>query len=243
MSKIQALNRISSGPIRCCLNKFNPEKAGFVLKDGTIQFKNQETAIEYGIHRCCAALQGTKPFERAVNIKGSRVIQEIQGAETEIRAHNFTEIMVHGHPDFDFYPKGVTNAVSLDDYECFIDRDCMKKIYAVNSKGEYYKLEKIPGFDFSKIDVGKTFGDFNIKFKQSLYGGKDAPPEYQRIVKECFQKLDWHYYMDKLVHICMRYDESSPPRYVINGLHEFWVKFGKLFGVTAETNFSHFKNL
>jgi len=244
MSGIKALNRIVSGPIRFSLKDINPKKIGLFLKDGSINFKNQETAIEYAMNRCRTALQGPKPFERGVNIKGSRVIQEIQGAETEIRTNNFTEVFVHGHPDFEFYPKGVTNAVSPSDYEALISRNCIKKIYAINSKGEYYKMEKTPRFDYSKVNPGKAFGDFNTKYYQTVYGGEDAPLEYQEIVRECFQKQDWYYYLDNITPIGRQYENSSsPPKFVINGLHKFWVKFGKLFGVTVETNFSHFRNL
>lgn len=244
---IRPLNRFVSGPVRPRLININPQKIGIILKDGSIQFKNQDAAIEYGINRCCAALQGNNPFERGININGSRVIREIQGNETKIKIHNNldnTEVFIHGHPDF--LEKGITNALSDSDYECFIKYDCMKKMYAVNSKGEFYKMEKIPGFNFSESfqkEICSRFGDFNTKLMKTIYGGPSAPQWQWEIVDECFRKKDPEYYRDVFCKRVMYPIEAmeQPPKYVIDGGHLFWVKFGELFGVKTETNFSNFK--
>lgn len=239
MGKIHPINRILSGPVKFCLKDINFQKAGIFLKDGTIQFKNQEAAIEYGMNRCRQALQGHNPFERQVNIKGRRVIQEFQGTKTGLRGHNTTEVTIHGHPDT--YAEGCTMAISEGDFASFKKNKCEKVMYVVNSKGEYYKMEKIPGFDYSEIDIWDTFGDFCVKWMREIFGGKGAPEKQKRLLEYGLQNKNLNCFYEYLDNV--GYSPKNFPKYMVDGSHAFWLKYANRFGVKTETNFSNFKNI
>ena len=190
--------------------KINPKELGARLSDGSISFANQETAIEYGIERCRQALIAPNPFERAVNIKGRRVVAEIQGTADSVNLHNRAEVMIHGHPDT--YEKGCTTALSTGDYEFFIEHNCIKRMMAVNSKGEFYQMVKKPDADFSiySKNIGALFEELN----------------YRRYIPEQADNLP----MNRL------------PKWLVDNSHKFWMEQGKYCKVIISTNFSNFIN-
>ena len=235
------MNRALKAPWAFRPKAVNPKKLGLVLNDGSINFLNQEAAIEYGLNQCQKSLKGVKPFERAVGIKDSRVVFQVDGAEGFIPLHNATEIMIHSHPDT--YAKGCTVAPSSGDYQTFIDKSCMKKMYVVNSNGEYYKLSKIPDFDYSKIDAESTFGDFNICMNRTLFGHDSVPAEQRDCLERCIATKDIDSYYLKFYDLYVAPLISSMQnlsKTLVDKTHEFWVKFGEQFGVKSETNFSNF---
>ena len=239
--KIGMLKKVITAPLAHVPKKVIPKKLGVALSDGTIFFADQKSAIEYGIKKCQESLLAPKQFERAIGIKGSKVVYQIDGQEGFVPLHNATEIMIHSHPDT--YAKGCATALSEGDYDYFIKKSCMKKIYAVNSNGEYYEMTKIPGFDFSKIRTEETFGDFNVCVKRTLFGHSGVPAEQRELLERCIKTKDEDaYYLefyDKYISGPIRRLQGLP-KTIVDKTHEFWVKFGERFGVKVNTNFSNF---
>lgn len=237
------LNRALSTPFISCPRNINPKKLGVVLKDGSINFPNQETAIEYGINKCRDSLIQKEPFERAIGIKKSRVVFQVDGISGEVPVHNATEIVLHSHPDT--YAKGCTTAFSSGDYQYFINKECIKKAYVVNSNGEYYLMSKFPGVDFSKINAESTFGDFNICMTRTLFGHNGVSYEQRDCLEKCIAAKDIHNFYDKFYRIYVKPHISRMgdlSKTLVDKTHEFWVKYGEKFGVKTETNFSNFTN-
>lgn len=224
-----------------CIKKIMGKRMGTVLKDGSIMFKDQESAIKYGIQRCRSSVTRENPFERGISIKGSRALNEIDGKSGNIDIHNTSEIMIHSHPDT--YERGCTTALSEGDYDFFIKNKNIKKIIAVNSKGETYEMEKIPGFDFSKVKTSETFSDFGIKLRRTLFGGNDVPAEQRELLERCIKNKDLDTYYEEFwpKYVRNMYSSMSTlPKHIVDKTHEFWVKYGEEFGVRVKTNFSNF---
>ena len=59
--------------------KFEPNKLGYILSDGTINFSSVKTAFEYGKNKCVQALNSSNPYEHGVIIFGTRVLEELVG--------------------------------------------------------------------------------------------------------------------------------------------------------------------
>ncbi len=189
----------------------NIPKQGLRLKDGSLLFTSQESAIEYGIERCSKALQSPNPFERAICIKGRRVVAEVQGKADCVNMHHATEIMLHGHPDT--YAKGCTTALSKGDYEYFVDNKCLKRMYAVNSNGEIYQMEKLPDFDYSNI----------AKHKEDL-----------------FELLNYDKYCNPAASLLPM---QLIPKFIVDGTHKFWKEQSRYCKVKVNTNFSNFVDI
>ena len=81
-------------------------------------------------------------------------------------------------------------------------------------------MEKIPGFDFSKVDEDEFWHLLN----QTYY--KNTTPEQKR-----------------LLDMITRPEPNEIPKFLVDATHRFWVKYGKMFGVKVETNFSNFANV
>lgn len=238
------MNRALAAPRIFCNKAINPKKIGVVLKDGSINFLNQEAAIEYGINQCRKSLLPAKQLESAVGIKDSKVVFEIMGNESSVRPPDLggIDVLVHSHPDT--YAKGCTTAISSGDYETFIENENLIKLLAVNSKGEYYEISKMPGVDYSKFGADKTFGDFSICMDRTLYGHSGVPAEQKALLEECIKTKDVDkYYLEFYpLYVKPTLDLKSLTKTLVDKSHEFWVKFGEHFGVTMKTNFSNFVN-
>jgi len=238
-----AINRSSMSPIKFSNEGLNPEKMGVVLEDGSIQFKNQEAAIEYGIKRCSASVKGPKPFERNILIRDSAVVAEANGSESQVAVDwleaAISDIDIHSHPDT--YARGITTALSQQDYESFIDSQFLKKMIAVNSKGEYYQMTKIPGFNYGKIKsdmAGDIFSDFNIKILRTMFGENDAPKEAVDALEKCIMRKDKDFYYNEFVPKYIL--PASESKYIVDASHTYWVKYAEELGVRVKTNFSNF---
>lgn len=112
---------------------------GYVFEDGKINFITRNTAIKYAKNRVLKALHSHSPFERGVGIEGSTIIKEFNGTENQI-VFNSNEIdkadfFIHGHPN--------SSPISSLDFIAMA-HTYINTIVAINSNGEYSKLETIP---------------------------------------------------------------------------------------------------
>ena len=201
------------------VNVLNLKNVKRVFKDGSIQFRKQKYAVEYMRNRCSASVREHNPFERGIGINGCRVVGEANGTSTRCNLSVCTEISGHSHPDT--YAKGCTTAPSADDYfvDIFGDKKC-RKMFVFNSKGEYYSLEKIPGFDFTEEKVSELYQSM------TSFIIENTPSEQKN-----------------LLYIIESLKPNEIPKFYVDATHKFWVKYGKMFGVKVETNFSNFANV
>lgn len=230
--KCKGLTRLAPvvSPIKR-IGKINPEEIGLILKDGSIQFGKQEQAVKYMAKRCSASVKGLNPFEREIGIEGRRIVGEADGTLTHAKLTVDAEIKGHSHPST--YANGCTTAPSLQDYSCFIEDSNCKRMFVFNSNGEYYTLEKIPGFDYSKINMEEVVKQHLL----TLYS--NAPREQYEWLKSIADNPD---YLEMFVAQHMPSVPQEIPKSIVDNTHKFWVKFGKQLGVKTKTNFSNFVN-
>ena len=166
--------------------KINPKGLGVVFLDGKINFQNEESALKYINVRLHDALNRPQleQFERVIAKKGSTIIGEGDGTHTDA-TKAFQSIkgvmerinqdvprdleVFHSHPDM-FGPGSTTplSTPDMGDLATFF-RAKLKKIVAINSKGEFNSIEV--GKDFTP-EKFKLFKDGCESFQdENLFGG------------------------------------------------------------------------
>lgn len=148
-----------------------PENLGVYLSDGTLRFQSEEKAIEFGKKHIMDALHSAKPYEVNVDIaKDGRVLFKSVGDGGSVDAIGFDNQLreqiyttMHGHPDFlpGELGKGITTAISTNDFEAMTMNKSIKKMIVFNSKGEHYMLTKLKGKDVKADEVFDILGDFS----------------------------------------------------------------------------------
>ena len=219
--------------------KINPKEMGIRLTDGTINFTTQKSAIKYMRTRCVKALQGENPYEHGVSIKGNSVIHENVGSNTGCTFSGVgREITGHGHPDT--YAKGCTTAPSILDYYAFISTKSESKQLIFNSRGEWYRMTKIPN---ARVKNKKVFDCYNeIDILACKHYFKMQPRPVQAKLNKAIREKDIQTF-EELISKYMPTNPFDTPKELTELTHTFWLKYGKRFGVEVDTNFSNFKSL
>ena len=142
------------------LKPLNPKKLGYILKDGSVQFGDQQTAIEYAKGQIVEALNMSKPFERAAVIRGGRVaVVDGEAHRVDLKKlppFKEVDITLHGHPT---HKAGITMPFSAGDIKTFLHMkfvNNLKKSIVYNPQGEacvmtansntYSLFDKLPEF-------------------------------------------------------------------------------------------------
>lgn len=138
-------------------------------------FQSIEDARSYAFEKILEPLTQNNPFEYAVAIDSKngigRVLFEVKGGESKVgisKAHLLTDNseVVHGHPS---YPVGtLAQPLSFNDF-AFLVKNNLKKITALNKKGEFCSLTKTENFSSNNIDLEQMEKLFNKKvFRHNL---------------------------------------------------------------------------
>lgn len=242
--------------------KINPQGLGVVSFNGQINFQNEESALKYISVRLHDALNRsqTEQFERVIAKRGSTIIGQGDGTHTDATKafHSIKGVMerinqdvprdlevFHSHPDM-FGPGSTTPLSSPDmgDIATFFGLK-LKKIVAVNSKGEFNSIEV--GKDFTP-EKFKLFKDKCEIFQdEKLFGGllnkyskladKALEEYYAKGVTDlpewlCREKKE---IMEKISNIERGLKKSDK---VAKVLHEYYQQAGD-YGMIYATNFSN----
>ncbi len=151
------------------VGKINFSELGICLSDGSIRFQNEESAVKYIFNRLHKALDlpQEQQFERVIAKRGTTIIgegdgthssatkafQSIKGMMERIQSEVSRDLDVyHSHPDmFGFGRTTPLSGIPGDIGTFFSLR--LKKIVAVNSKGEFNSLEIGKDFSLEKFKM------------------------------------------------------------------------------------------
>lgn len=230
--------------------KFEPNKLGYILSDGTINFSSVKTAFEYGKNKCIQALNSSNPYEHGVIISGTRVLEELVGTISScpfIPMKYKTNItFLHGHPDM--YAKGGSTPVSIADFRSLVGNILMNRnvdeIVAFNSKGEYSKLSKKVKKPKNKISLIWNYIKYSrIEKKEQKMLSKSSIAPLLKKRKSLQKRLRTKDGINEMVfNQILEIDKQIASFKVSESdckiIHEFWKKNASSLGVIYETNFS-----
>ena len=166
--KTGARNLLYSKPLK----NINASELGYCLPNGNINFQTEEAAVKYIKNRLLASLNNEQQFERCIAKKGTSILGETNGNKNHcnlpFNGEEFLERISdkavrdveiwHSHPD-EF---GIGNAPPLSPPEggdlATFNGLHLKKIVAMNSKGEINSMEALPSYSSDK------FKEFRNKF-------------------------------------------------------------------------------
>ena len=232
-------------------------KLGVCLSNGNIHFQTEEAAVSYIRHRLLNSLNRPmeQQFERAITKKGTRILSEIDGTRTHSPSpftgkellERFDNNAVrdielwHSHPDF--WGKGKTAPLSPPnegDLATFNSLH-LKKVVAMNSKGEINSMEVVEGY------APEKFNEFKRKFEsfmeENIY--KLLPENIQRRIAE-IEKYAANYRgkkippaldkeIEEIEQLCIEVQRSGEGAKL---MHEYY-KTADQFGMRYYTDFSN----
>ena len=168
-----AKSLLCSKPVK----KLDVSSLGVCLSNGNIHFQTEQAAVNYIRHRLLNSLN--KPieqqFERGIVKRGTRILKEIDGTRTKLPIPFAPKEIIerlddnavrdielwHSHPDF--WGKGKAAPLSPPcggDIETF-NTFHIKKIVAMNSKGEINSIEAVQGYSPEKFkEFQRNFENF-----------------------------------------------------------------------------------
>lgn len=232
-------------------------KIGLILSNGNINFQSETAAVSYIRFRLLDSLKRPfeKQFERAIAKRGTMILRETNGTKTwapppfkgqeiidRTKEDAIRDVELwHSHPDI--YGAGKTAPLSPPD--CGDLRSFnglhLKKIVAMNSKGEINSMEIAEGYSPDK------FKEFKCKFENYMEKRLPEllpPKAQQRLAKiqKCFAK-------NKSTEVSpvlkKEIEELEQLLIDVQGLsegaklkHEFY-KTANLYGMKYYTNFSN----
>lgn len=176
------------------VKNINIAELGVCFPNGNINFQTEDAAIKYIKNRLLESLNQEQQFERAITKKGTRILSETNGnkyhcelpfTNKEVterlsdRAVRDVEIW-HSHPDM--FEKGKTAPLSPPEGGDIATFNALhlKKIVAMNSKGEINSIEALDNYSSSKFKKFKNeFGNYMEKEVTKL-----LPEEIQKRIKE-----------------------------------------------------------
>jgi len=250
---------LETKPLRC---KIKPKELGVIFPDGQINFQNEECALKYIQTRLVDSVNRpkAKQFERVIAKKGAIIIGESDGVQ-ENASNAFLQIkgmadrgyssverdieVFHSHPDV--FGIGETTPLSAPDNgdlsSFFYSK--LKKIVAVNSKGEFNSIEATDNL------TEENFQLFKEGFKKLIYErayGKKLLEELktaQTRIQECGLKGDFEQLeieteniqkiLSKMQGIGRRFFLTEEYAQMA---HEYYKKAGG-YGMIYSTNFSN----
>ena len=241
------------------LGKVNFSELGVCLSDGTIHFQNEESAVKYIFKRLHKALDlpQEQQFERVIAKRGTTIIGEGDGTHTSA-TKEFANIkgmmermnsdvprdleVYHSHPDM--FGTGRTTPLSgiPGDIGTFFNFK-LKKIVAVNSKGEFNSLEI--GNDFS-LEKFKMFEEKYEDVALCKLLGTEQFKEFkkiQKIIKSLTPgerlKGDIKGQYDRLIEQLSKREKATSKTGEIAIINHEANKCANDFGMKYDTNFSN----
>lgn len=242
----------------------NFSELGVCLSDGTVHFQNEESAIKYIFNRLHKALDlpQEQQFERVIVKRGTTIVGEADGIHTECTSafHSIKGIserissklevprdleMYHSHPDM--FGKGRTTPLSdpCNGDINTLNTAKLKKVVAVNSKGEFNSMTITPDFTtdkfsqfqeyFDKVSEEKLIGELIkrcSKLRQERMGYRSKG---QRIPKALNEEIDT---IEKEL---VKIQKEGVSEEVAKVMHECYKKADQ-YGLKYKTNFSNLLN-
>ena len=130
------------------IKNITPQKLGYILKDGTINFQSESSAFNFARNMVDKALKAKEPFERMVIWKGPRVHLIADGTAKGVNVPNVTipvgTSSMHGHI--------IDMPLNVQDYITHM-AGYMDVSYALCPSGKYSKFTTLPGEDINKIST------------------------------------------------------------------------------------------
>ncbi len=159
------------------VKKLDVSKLGVCLSNGNIHFQTEQSAVNYIKHRLLDSLNRPmeQQFERGIAKRGTRILSEVDGTRTytpilftpkeikerlDDKAVRDVELW-HSHTDF--WGKGKTAPLSPPDGGDIarLNELHLKKIVAMNSKGEINSMEVAQGYTPEKFkEFRQNFENF-----------------------------------------------------------------------------------
>ena len=248
-----AKSLLCSKPVK----KLDVSSLGVCLSNGNIHFQTEQAAINYIRHRLLDSLNRPmqQQFERAITKKGTRILAETDGTRTyspppftskhiseRLNDKAIRDIELwHSHPDF----WGMGNTAPLSppcggDIETF-NTFHLKKIVAMNSKGEINSIEVVQGYTPRKFDEFRR--NFENFMQTEIY--KLLPRNVQKRIleieryatenrgKEIPSSLKKE--IDELEQLCIKAQSSGEGAKL---MHEYY-KTADKYGMKYYTDFSN----
>lgn len=237
----------------------NISELGYRLPNGNINFQTEEAAIKYIKNRLLDSLNREQQFERCITKKGTRILSEANGSRTHCvppfsskeflertsdKAIRDVEVW-HSHPDM----YGAGNAAPLSPPEggdlATFDTLHLKKIVAMNSKGEINSMEALNDYSPSKFKEFKSkFGDFmeteihkllpeNIQKRKTEIEKFFSENNYKNIPKDLLNKLEKEY--ENIIQLSI---EAQTLGKGAEFLHKYYTTANN-YGMRYYTNFSN----
>ena len=239
--------------------KIKSNKLGVIFADRKINFQNEEAILKYITTRLVDSLNRPQPkqFERVIVKKGLTIMGEADGEAGDcaealksiigpFEKRKYQNVsrdleVFHSHPDSSFN----IGTSPLSEWDIF-SAICLKlkKIVAINSKGEFNSMEI--SNKFSKKNYKKFREDYEKNIDQELYGGLMAKVKRLAKVMNLFYKVRGNsklvlYLSQKCDKFLEEIENIYQKKYknadVFKVLHEFYQKADK-YEMKYSTNFS-----
>ena len=249
-----AKSLLCSKPVK----KLDVSSLGVCLSNGNIHFQTEQAAINYIRHRLLDSLNRPmeQQFERGIAKRGTRILAENDGTRTEL-ASPFTEKELfkmftsnttsdiefwHSHPDL--FGKGKTAPLSISDDGADLSNFAtlhLKKVVAMNSKGEINSMEVAEGYTLEK------FFEFSGKYRSFVKSNifKLLPQNMQRRINEYLRYVtenrgkkipsDLEKEMEEIEQLCIEVLRSGEGAKL---MHEYY-KTADQYGMKYYTDFSN----
>ncbi|MBD5402936.1 hypothetical protein HDR58_09095 [bacterium] len=197
------------------LKNINASELGYCLPNGNINFQTEEAALKYIKNRLLASLNGEQQFERCIAKRDTRILSETNGSKNHcdlpFNGEEFLERISdkavrdveiwHSHPD----EYGIAKAPPLSPPEggdlATFNELHLKKIVAMNSKGEINSMEVLPSYS------SEMFNEFRNKFDDFVGA---------RVIKLLPEKLQHR--IEQITKILMENKGTSIPQELKNEL-------------------------
>ena len=247
--------------------KINPKELGVIFADKKINFQNEESAFKYITSRLVDALNRphSEQFERVIAKRGLTILGEGDGESRDCAnaLWNIIDPLVivermckdvprdlevfHSHPDILNYGEtGPLSSPINGDIATFF-KIKLKKIVAINSKGEFNSMEVSDNFSEKKF---RKFQKDFIKFEDlKLHNGLMS--KYNRIaamyyrLRSISKDSKLTQWLSKKCNECSQKIKDNSKKYknadVFKVKHEFYQK-ADLYGMKYSTNFSNLIN-
>ncbi len=202
-------------------------------------------------------VRGNDPKESVAIIMNNKIIYQGLGGETSVNVPKEIQkflydpknkiAILHSHPAIQ---KHFTQSFSFKDYYSLITSQGVKKMYVVNSNGEYALFEKIN----NQRPENKTISKYKKLYYDSMQEAVDLANEYLKFMEKIHAELkagseklnnsDIKYSKEQLEYFTKlgeKYHELSDLRakVVVKASHDFWDKHAKDLNVKYRANFSY----
>ena len=176
------LTKTSLLRIKPSLSKISPEKLGYILPDGRINFSTKHVAWNYAKNKVTAALNGTEPFERTIIIKDNQIIGEIDGNRNCVNLDPFKSelsnaTVIHGHSTHKV--EGDESPFGIEDFLVMLATK-IKRSFAITKDGRISGfVQKNPHKEEKVLDKIANF----VIYNQANSYAQLLPKKFQKIMR------------------------------------------------------------